>query len=218
MSSLSKESSKNEIAPNPSINNQESLENNQVIDDKTAINPRENKEENGANQKETKAQDEDFININKINTNQEVQNNLGFINAEYYDEFNRPKYEEIVKYENSLREEMESKSPLVSELLDSSILKAEYSGSIYEKAINEFVLKINKWRTVRRDGNCFYRSFLFRLFEEYTQKRDPKLHKNLTKLVEESKDLCAENGYSWLVLEDFYNVLIFLIYLYFYFE
>lgn len=135
---------------------------------------------------------------------------MGYINPEYYDEFNRPKYEEIIKYENSLREEMEKNSPLVSDLLDIELLKKEYKDSIYEKAIEEFAKKIHKWRTVRRDGNCFYRSFLFRLFEEFIQRRDPNLHKNLTKLVEESKDLCNENGYSWLVLEDFYNVIIFI--------
>jgi len=142
-----------------------------------------------------------------ININQIQNNNLGFINPEYYDEFNRPKYEEIVKYENSIREEMEKNTPLISDVLNIELLQKEYKESIYEKAIDDFVKKINKWRTVRRDGNCFYRSFLFRLFEEYIQRRDPNLHKNLTKLVEEAKDLCNENGYSWLVLEDFYNVI-----------
>jgi len=143
----------------------------------------------------------------QTNENQEIKNsNLGFINPEYYDEFNRPKYEEIVKYENSIREEMEKNTPLVSDLLDIELLRAEYKDSIFEKAIDEFFKKINKWRTIRRDGNCFYRSFLFRLFEEFIQRRDVNLHKNLTKLVEDSKDLCNENGYCWLVLEDFYNV------------
>ncbi len=137
---------------------------------------------------------------------------MGFINPEYYDEFNRPKYEEIIKYENSLREEMEKNTPLVSDLLEIELLKSEYKESIYEKSIEEFSKKIHRWRTVRRDGNCFYRSFLFRLFEEFIQKRDPVLHKNLTKLVEESKDLCNDNGYSWLVLEDFYNVIILFLY------
>ena len=144
-------------------------------------------------------------------------NNLGFINPEYYDEFNRPKYEELVNYENSLREEVESKYPLISELLDVELLHAEYLGSMYEKAICDFSKKIKKWRTVRRDGNCFYRSFLFRLFEQFILNRNSTLHKNIIKIVEDGKSLCIENGYSWLVLEDFYNVFYFLLKFYFYF-
>jgi hypothetical protein len=155
------------------------------------------KNENG----KTQINEDAEIKINDIKNS-----NLGFINPEYYDEFNRPKYEEIVKYENSIREEMEKNTPLVSDLLDIELLRAEYKDSIFEKAIDDFFKKINKWRTIRRDGNCFYRSFLFRLFEEFIQRRDVNLHKNLTKLVEDSKDLCNENGYCWLVLEDFYNV------------
>jgi hypothetical protein len=136
---------------------------------------------------------------NEININQNI-------NYEYFDEFNRPRYEDIVNFENNLREEMEKNSPLVSEKLTIDTLVAEYTDSIYQNSTLEFSKKIKHWRTVRRDGNCFYRSFLFRLFEEYILERNEKLHSKILKLIEESKRLCEDNGITWMVLEDFYNV------------
>jgi hypothetical protein len=150
--------------------------------------------------KENGGRDEHNENFDKSN----------LINYEYFDEFNRPRYEEIVNFENNLREEMEKNSPLVSEKLNIEILVAEYSDSIYQNSTFEFSKKIKQWRTVRRDGNCFYRSFLFRLFEEYILERNEKLHSKILKLIEESKNLCEDNGITWMVLEDFYNVKIIL--------
>ena len=132
--------------------------------------------------------------------------NQNVINSEYYDEFNRPRYEDIINYENNLREEMEKNSPLISDKLTIDILVAEYADSIYKNSTIEFSKKIKEWRTVRRDGNCFYRSFLFRLFEEFIIERNEKLHSKILKIIEESKKLCEENGVTWMVLEDFYNV------------
>jgi ubiquitin thioesterase protein OTUB1 len=72
-------------------------------------------------------------------------------------------------------------------------------------------------RRLRRDGNCFYRSFLFQLFEHYGlvlagQKADPDgkyavAYKKLIKTVEDSKkDMCDNAGYDEIVVEDFYDV------------
>jgi hypothetical protein len=49
---------------------------------------------------------------------------------------------------------------------------------------------------------------MFRLFEQLSEKRDTKLYNSVIKIVEDSKDLCERNGYTWLVVEDFYNVII----------
>ena len=95
---------------------------------------------------------------------------------------------------------------MVSEKFKIETLVIEYENSIYRDSTREFSKTVKEWRTVRRDGNCFYRSFLFRLFEEYLLERNEKLHAKILKLVEESKKLCEDNGVSWLVLEDFYNV------------
>lgn len=147
--------------------------------------------------------DNDYENSNLIPNEININQN---INYEYFDEFNRPRYEDIINFENNLREEMEKNSPLVSDKLCIETLVAEYVDSIYQNSTLEFSKKIKKWRTVRRDGNCFYRSFLFRLFEEYILERNEKLHAKILKLIEESKKMCEDNGITWMVLEDFYNV------------
>lgn len=70
----------------------------------------------------------------------------------------------------------------------------------------EITLKYKYLRTVRRDGNCFYRAFMFRLYEQLADKKEFKLYNQVLKVVEASKALCERNGYQWIVLEDFYNV------------
>jgi hypothetical protein len=130
------------------------------------------------------------------------------LNPEYYDEYGRPRYEEVVKYENELRNEIEQNSPLVSDKLDIHFLLEEFKDSQFEKSILEITQKYQSIRTVRRDGNCFYRAFLFRLFEQLSQKKESALYNSVVKVVEESKNLCEKNGYQWMVFEDFYNMFI----------
>jgi hypothetical protein len=72
----------------------------------------------------------DVININQIDNNQQV-----LLNQDYYDEFNRPKYDEIVNYENQIRAEIESSSPLISDKMEIVYLVAEFKDSIYESVI-----------------------------------------------------------------------------------
>jgi hypothetical protein len=157
--------------------------------------------------------------INSLNDNQSVipstnpseninvQSNV-YLNPDYYDEFGRPKYEDVVAYENQLRAEIELNTPLVSDKMDIVYLIAEFKDSQFEKSVEEVVQKYKFIRTVRRDGNCFYRSFMFRLFEELASKKDSKLYNQVVKVVEESKSLCERNNYQWLVFEDFYNTFI----------
>lgn len=77
----------------------------------------------------------------------------------------------------------------------------------------------NNVRRLRRDGNCFYRSFLFQLFEHYALvlagvKPDPSgnyqvQYKALIERVEASKkDMVDNAGYDEIVIEDFYECFI----------
>jgi len=64
-------------------------------------------------------------------------------------------------------------------------------------------------RRLRRDGNCFYRAFLFQLFEHYAlnMQQYKSQYDALVKIVEESKeDLSKNAGYDEIVIEDFYDV------------
>lgn len=127
-------------------------------------------------------------------------------NTDYYDENGRPKYEEIIKFENEIRNEIELTTPLVSELFPIEHLYKDFENSEFEKAIPKISEKYEKIRTVRRDGNCFYRAYLYRLFEELGTKKDQYLNEHLTKIVTDSKDLTEKQGISWIVFEDFYTL------------
>lgn len=71
-------------------------------------------------------------------------------------------------------------------------------------------------RRLRRDGNCFYRSFLFQLFEYYANHLAPNSpdkaatkvqYEKFIAIIEASKkDLVDNAGYDEIVIEDFYDV------------
>ena len=65
---------------------------------------------------------------------------------------------------------------------------------------------------MRRDGNCFYRAFLFQLFEYYalnihSSKEAQVSFSDLCNIVKNSKeDLIKEGGYQEVVIQDFHLV------------
>lgn len=108
--------------------------------------------------------------------------------------------------------------------MDAKVVAKEFEGS---KFADSFIMLMidseqggrgyNQIRRLRRDGNCFYRSFLFQLFEHYGlvlagEKADPgdkykSKYYELIKTVEGSKkDMCDNGGYDEIVIEDFYDV------------
>ena len=97
-----------------------------------------------------------------MDPSQQQQQPSSNTNKEYYDENGLPKYEELISYENKLREEIENTSPLVSEPLDVAVLTNEYQNTEYITSIVQIISKYKHIRTTRRDGNCFYRGYLFR--------------------------------------------------------
>jgi len=127
-------------------------------------------------------------------------------NSEYYNENNIPKYDDIVEYENNLRKEIENNSPLVSDKLNIEVLFVEYENSIFEKSLQTLKSKYSSIRYIRRDGNCFYRAYLYRLFEYICMSNDHLTYKNVLNKIENSRTILENNGFEWMVVEDFYNV------------
>ena len=83
----------------------------------------------------------------------------------------------ILDYENNLRKEIELTTPLISDELPISNLTEEYkSNKEYLQSIENISKKYKTYRKVRRDGNCFYRSFIYRLFEQTCIKNDKNLY------------------------------------------
>ena len=74
----------------------------------------------------------------------------------------RLNYEMSLEYENFLRQEIEQTTPLISEELPVSILLDDYKlNQEYSKSVKQITDKYKYIRKVRRDGNCFYRSFIY---------------------------------------------------------
>ena len=112
-----------------------------------------------------------------------------------------------LEYENRLREEIELKTPLVSELLDIKILLEDYkSNEEYSNSIKIISEKYHNIRKIRRDGNCFYRCFIFRIFEYMFTEKDEKLYNKIKQKIIDSKNLIEKNGYEWEVVKDFYEL------------
>ena len=112
-----------------------------------------------------------------------------------------------VEYENAIKAEIEQTTPLISEQLDIKILLKDYEDNLeYLNSVQIVTKKYNYIRKVRRDGNCFYRAFIYRIFEYICMKNDNYLYNNLLKKIEGVRELTTKNGYEWILVEDFYNV------------
>ena len=58
--------------------------------------------------------------------------------------------------------------PFISELTAIDIVKAEYRDNFnFEESFIELQKRYSRVRRLRRDGNCFYRAFLFQVFEYF---------------------------------------------------
>jgi len=112
-----------------------------------------------------------------------------------------------IEYENALRQEIELNSPLISDQLPIIVLLSDYENNFnYSKSIKEITNKYKFIRKVRRDGNCFYRSFIYRLFEHICMKNNKELFEYIKKKITNAKDLIQNNGYDWTFIQDFYNI------------
>jgi folate-dependent phosphoribosylglycinamide formyltransferase PurN len=66
---------------------------------------------------------------------------------------------------------------------------------------------------LRRDGNCFYRAFLFQFFEWFilnkSSEKGKAAYEAFLKCVEDSKaDLVTNAGYDEIAIDDFHNMLL----------
>ena len=142
-------------------------------------------------------------NISEPNKSQENKDNK---KKEEQKENIAQNYELSIEYENSLRQEIELSSPLVSEELSIKVLLDDYkSNAEYSTSIKQITDKYKYIRKVRRDGNCFYRSFIYRIFEYICLKNNKKLYDHMVKKINDAKDLIIRNGYDWAFIEEFHN-------------
>lgn len=112
------------------------------------------------------------------------------------------------EYENELKKQIEDSTPYVSDLIDLGVLKVEYHDNKFEACFDSLYTRYQSVRRLRRDGNCFYRAFLFQLFEFFVQTKD-KEYASFLSVAEASKDdLVANGGYDLIAIEDFHEVFV----------
>ncbi len=112
-----------------------------------------------------------------------------------------PSDEEILRFENELRQEEAAQGPLVSPSLPLSILHDEFPNSNFALKIDQLQSQhsFTEIRKCRRDGNCFYRAVAFDLIEFFQKDPSGAAEKYQTAW----KDQITEAGYDAVIYEDF---------------
>ena len=64
-------------------------------------------------------------------------------------------------YENEIKKAINDSMPFISELQPLATVEAEYADSKFFKCFEPLLQRYTQIRRLRRDGNCFYRAFLF---------------------------------------------------------
>ncbi|KAL0481775.1 ubiquitin thioesterase OTUB [Acrasis kona] len=110
------------------------------------------------------------------------------------------------------QEEIESEtksSPIVGDKQSIESLRQAYNpdNEQVQKKINELIQNYSVWRTVRGDGNCFIRAFLFSVCEELVLKKDTTKQKHFQSVLKNSLESLVNLGYPEMLLDDFYSVL-----------
>ena len=72
------------------------------------------------------------------------------------------------EYENQLKKDIEDNSPFISELMETCVVMHEYTDTKFEASFTQLIKNkedggrgYQHIRRLRRDGNCFYRAYLF---------------------------------------------------------
>lgn len=131
-------------------------------------------------------------NQEKLNTNSESENRHDM-------------QEKIQAQLEQIRVEEEARSELISKKQNLAILLQEYQESPqFLMKIQGLTTQYNGYRMLRRDGSCFYRAFLFRLFEHLIQnKSDLVLWAKIEKKFNDGLEFMVKNGFAKIVAEDF---------------
>lgn len=92
------------------------------------------------------------------------------------------------------------------------MLKAEYVDNFrFGESFEALSSHYSQVRRLRRDGNCFYRAYLFQMFEHFIVSTgtlsSPKVcpeYEAFVKSVEGSKKDLMDQGYDEIAIEDFH--------------
>ncbi|KAI8819263.1 peptidase C65 Otubain-domain-containing protein [Fimicolochytrium jonesii] len=121
--------------------------------------------------------------------------------------YDRPTDEEILQYEKAIKAAEVGDTPLIGDVTGFDGLLAEYALSpVFLSKAHNLSSTSTGIRTAKRDGNCFYRAFSFRLCELLHQHSDTPWAKAVVKRAEGTRGVLGEVGYDVGLLEDFWEV------------
>ena len=146
------------------------------------------------------------VNINNANQNQTSTTPSGNNNTPNPDLDYTNNILNIEMY-NQIMNQIELESPLISDLLSSSTLVKEYQDNLdYKDSIKIIADKYQSFRKIRRDGNCFYRGFIYRIFEYISIRQNNELYQKFIRKIEEAKDIAKKNNKLLTILNESYNL------------
>ncbi|KAI8902735.1 peptidase C65 Otubain-domain-containing protein [Globomyces pollinis-pini] len=119
----------------------------------------------------------------------------------------RPSDQEILDYEREIKNQTIGNTPMVGNLEGFASLEVEYQQGvpIYLEKIETLKELCSQTRSIKKDGNCFYRAFGFRLCEIINENVGSAWHSYIIDKCEKTKDILTQQGYDMSILEDFYE-------------
>ena len=178
------------------INENNENQNNNIIQNSNINNNQINNNSNNNNR----------VNINNTNQNQTPTTPSGNNNIPNPDLDYTNNILNIEMY-NQIMNQIELESPLISDLLSSSTLVKEYQNNLhYKDSIKIIADKYQSIRKIRRDGNCFYRGFIYRIFEYISIRQNNELYQKFIRKIEEAKDIAKKNNKLLTILNESYNL------------
>ena len=203
---------------NNDINN--NINNNNINNDKINSNSNNNPNEsnniinNNSNNNANDTNRSNNINNNTGNTNninnETNRNNItpgaNNINSNY-DDFCFA--ENILNSEqmNQIRADIDESMPLISESFSIQNLIDDYKdNTAYINSVKKIAEKYKFIRKIRRDGNCFYRGFIYRLFEQLSLNYNNSLAEKISRKIDEIKELVNKNEKISDLFNSFYEV------------
>lgn len=113
--------------------------------------------------------------------------------------------EAVNAMQSEISKEIADQSPLVGDKYHILHLLEEYADddAIYLEKINALSERYTHVRTTRRDGNCFYRAFIFGYLEQLLSNKET--FDTFRARASEAKDHLEKLGYPSFTVEDFHD-------------
>jgi len=111
--------------------------------------------------------------------------------------------------QQDLLEKETSQQPFIGEKEPLTTLIEEYQNANgFREKIQNLTQKYSSIRRVRRDGNCFYRAFLFSYLNHLLEFKNKEEISRILKFIQESFPMLLNLGYPEISIESFYEILL----------